>query len=87
MKRVTTQERLWSTRWTTEETRDLAVLLTIQIRGHEAEISSLKIALDAVQDQCKHKGREEYRGYQVGTCSICQQPSMTKSRVDEIFST
>ena len=75
--------------WTAEETRDLATLLTTQIKGHEAEISSLKIALDTVQNQCPHDGGgvEKYRDHEIGECWICKKSFTTKREVDEIFST
>ena len=75
-------------KWSIGHTRNLAVLLTTQIKGKEEELHSLKIALDTVQEQCVHdEGEEVYRGRRVGTCSICKYPFMTKSQVDEIFST
>lgn len=74
--------------WTDKETRDLAIILTTQIKGHEAEISSLKIALDTVQNQCPHDaGVEMYRDHQVGACWTCKKIFMAKREVDEIFST
>jgi len=74
-------------KWSTEQTQNLAVLLTAQIKGKEEELHSLNIALHTVQDQCEHEGWEKYREYQVGTCSICKYPFMTRRAVDEIFST
>src|SRR3989344_7166959 len=86
---VMTKDGGLQARWTTEETRDLATLLTTQIKGHEAEISSLKIALDTVQNQCPHDGGGvvEYRNYQLGKCWICKKSFIAKREVDEIFST
>ncbi|KKW09563.1 MAG: hypothetical protein A2665_01910 [Candidatus Zambryskibacteria bacterium RIFCSPHIGHO2_01_FULL_46_30] len=72
--------------WTTEETRNLTARLITQITTREEEISSLKIALDTVQNQCLHSGAEEYRNHRVGTCSICEKPFMTKQAVDAVFS-
>ena len=46
-------------KWSTEQTQNLAVLLTAQIKGKEEELHSLNIALHTVQDQCEHEGWEK----------------------------
>lgn len=70
-----------------EKIEIMSTLLTVLVEGKEAEVEGIKKVLWHYQDQCPHERAEVYREHKIGPCSRCKSKLLTKTQIDEFYST